>query len=168
MGTRCNTSIYMNYSTLCCMLRSPLRFTVCYATRHAVRCAVRCAVRFAVRCAVHFALRVSLYVIITAVAANRVEDVRSVLDYYNQFDDPMQKFRENQAEIAVSTPASPHKLTTPPPTLNPLTSQTPTLSYMSTCHHRFLTRVYHIWTQIFKCIQISLLYDSLIEDSCTK
>ena len=37
----------------------------------------------------------------TAVASAKVEDVRPVLDYYSQFEDPMQKFRENQAELLV-------------------------------------------------------------------
>ncbi|KAF6038077.1 TIMM50 [Bugula neritina] len=33
------------------------------------------------------------------IVTNKVKDVRSVLLYYNDFDDPMQKFRENQAAV---------------------------------------------------------------------
>lgn len=36
-----------------------------------------------------------------AIASNKVEDVRTVLEYYNGFDDPMAKFRENQAAVMV-------------------------------------------------------------------
>lgn len=37
-------------------------------------------------------------------ATNKVEDVRTVLQYYNEFDDPMAKFRENQVTVMVSLP----------------------------------------------------------------
>ena len=40
-------------------------------------------------------------ILFTAVASAKVEDVRPVLDYYSQFEDPMQKFRENQAELQI-------------------------------------------------------------------
>lgn len=33
--------------------------------------------------------------------SNKVEDIRSVIQHYNQFDDPIAKFRENQAALAV-------------------------------------------------------------------
>ena len=38
---------------------------------------------------------------VLAVATNKVEDIRTVLQHYNQFDDPMEKFRENQAAVLV-------------------------------------------------------------------
>ncbi|KAK3092998.1 hypothetical protein FSP39_009840, partial [Pinctada imbricata] len=34
-----------------------------------------------------------------AIAASKVEDVRPVLDYYSQFDEPLEKFKENQAKL---------------------------------------------------------------------
>ncbi len=32
-----------------------------------------------------------------------VDDVREVLEYYRQFDDPIDAFRENQRKLQVST-----------------------------------------------------------------
>lgn len=45
----------------------------------------------------------SVYVcaLLAAVVVNKVEDVRSVIQYYNQYDDPMAKFRENQVAVQV-------------------------------------------------------------------
>lgn len=37
-----------------------------------------------------------------ALAHSKVDDVRSVLEYYMQFDDPMAKFRENQLILQVN------------------------------------------------------------------
>ena len=37
----------------------------------------------------------------TAIATSEVEDVRTVIDYYNQFDDPIEAFRENQRKLQV-------------------------------------------------------------------
>ena len=39
---------------------------------------------------------IDLAAFLKMLATNKVEDVREVLDYYQQFDDPMQAFRENQ------------------------------------------------------------------------
>jgi len=38
----------------------------------------------------------------TAIASSGVSDVREVLDYYRQFDDPLEAFRENQRKVMVS------------------------------------------------------------------
>lgn len=38
-----------------------------------------------------------------AVATSNVDDVRKVLDYYGQFDDPLLAFRENQKKLQVSS-----------------------------------------------------------------
>lgn len=35
----------------------------------------------------------------TAIATSDVEDVRQVLHHYRQFEDPILKFRENQAKL---------------------------------------------------------------------
>lgn len=43
-----------------------------------------------------------LYFCFVVVAGNKVDDVRTVLQHYNQFDDPMAKFRENQAAVMVN------------------------------------------------------------------
>lgn len=37
-------------------------------------------------------------------ATNKVEDVREVLDYYQQFEDPLQAFRDNQRRVLVGLP----------------------------------------------------------------
>jgi hypothetical protein len=37
-----------------------------------------------------------------AIATSEVEDVREVLDYYHQFDDPMEAFKENLQKLHVS------------------------------------------------------------------
>lgn len=37
----------------------------------------------------------------TAIATSEVHDVREVLDFYNQFDDPIEAFRENQRKLQV-------------------------------------------------------------------
>lgn len=34
-----------------------------------------------------------------AVATNDVNDVRDVINYYKQFDNPLEKFRENQRKL---------------------------------------------------------------------
>ena len=36
---------------------------------------------------------------VTAIATLGVEDVRPVLQYYQQFDDPLKQFRENQRKL---------------------------------------------------------------------
>lgn len=38
---------------------------------------------------------------VPAVATSGVEDVRTVLEYYNQFDDPIAAFKENQRKLQV-------------------------------------------------------------------
>jgi len=38
-----------------------------------------------------------------AIAAEKVEDVREVLDYYQQFSNPVEAFRENQRKLLVSS-----------------------------------------------------------------
>lgn len=43
-----------------------------------------------------------LVFIFSALAHSKVEDVRSVLEYYMQFDDPIAKFRENQLILQVT------------------------------------------------------------------
>jgi hypothetical protein len=40
-------------------------------------------------------------VILLAIAAEKVEDVREVLDYYQQFSNPVEAFRENQRKLLV-------------------------------------------------------------------
>jgi hypothetical protein len=40
--------------------------------------------------------------IFLAIAAEKVEDVREVLDYYQQFANPVEAFRENQRKLLVS------------------------------------------------------------------
>ncbi len=42
---------------------------------------------------------VDLAAFLRTVASSGVEDVRNVLDYYNQFDDPLEAFKENQAKV---------------------------------------------------------------------
>lgn len=37
----------------------------------------------------------------SAIATSEVEDVRTVLEYYSQFDDPIQVFKENQRKLQV-------------------------------------------------------------------
>jgi len=37
-----------------------------------------------------------------AIATSEVQDVREVLDFYNQFDDPVEAFRENQRKLQVN------------------------------------------------------------------
>jgi import inner membrane translocase subunit TIM50 len=41
-------------------------------------------------------------VILSAIAAEKVEDVRDVLDYYQQFSNPVEAFRENQRKLLVT------------------------------------------------------------------
>jgi hypothetical protein len=38
-----------------------------------------------------------------AIAAEKVEDVREVLEYYQQFSNPVEAFRENQRKLLVSS-----------------------------------------------------------------
>jgi import inner membrane translocase subunit TIM50 len=40
-------------------------------------------------------------VLLSAIAAEKVEDVRDVLDYYQQFSNPVEAFRENQRKLLV-------------------------------------------------------------------
>ena len=42
----------------------------------------------------------------SAVAASKVEDVREVLDFYKQFDDPLEAFKDNQRKLQVKIPHS--------------------------------------------------------------
>jgi len=45
----------------------------------------------------------SLYfVLLTAIALNEVDDVRPVLEFYSQFDDPIAAFREKQRQLQVT------------------------------------------------------------------
>ena len=37
--------------------------------------------------------------LVTAILTTGIEDVRSVLDYYNQFDDPLEAFKDNQRRV---------------------------------------------------------------------
>lgn len=37
---------------------------------------------------------------VTVIAQNDVDDVREVLHYYRQFEDPINQFRENQRKLA--------------------------------------------------------------------
>lgn len=39
-----------------------------------------------------------------------MEDVREVLQYYQQFDDPIEAFRENQRKLQVSRQSSDYRL----------------------------------------------------------
>lgn len=43
-----------------------------------------------------------LFLIFLAILATNVEDVREVLNYYRQFENPLQVFRENQRKFLVS------------------------------------------------------------------
>lgn len=38
---------------------------------------------------------------LSAIASSGVEDVRTVLEYYSQFDDPLEVFKANQAKLQV-------------------------------------------------------------------
>lgn len=38
---------------------------------------------------------------------NEVDDVRSVLEFYSQFDDPLEAFREKQRQLQVRCNSSP-------------------------------------------------------------
>jgi len=38
---------------------------------------------------------------LSAIALNEVDDVRSVLEFYSQFDDPIAAFREKQWQLQV-------------------------------------------------------------------
>lgn len=40
--------------------------------------------------------------IFTAIALAKVDDVRETLEYYRQFDNPVEAFRENQRKLLVS------------------------------------------------------------------
>jgi len=42
-----------------------------------------------------------LFVLLTAIALNEVDDVRPVLEFYSQFDDPVAAFREKQRQLQV-------------------------------------------------------------------
>ena len=42
----------------------------------------------------------------SAVAASKVGDVREVLDFYKQFDDPLEAFKDNQRKLQVKIPHS--------------------------------------------------------------
>lgn len=42
-----------------------------------------------------------IYCYSVAILATNVEDVREVLNYYRQFDNPLQVFRENQRKFLV-------------------------------------------------------------------
>lgn len=46
-------------------------------------------------------------VMFLAIAAEKVEDVRDVLDYYQQFSNPVEAFRENQRKLLVSKVTKP-------------------------------------------------------------
>ena len=39
---------------------------------------------------------------VAAIAVSGVDDVRTVLDHYNQFDDPVEAFKENQRRLQVN------------------------------------------------------------------
>lgn len=41
------------------------------------------------------------FILNVAIATSEVEDVRTVLEYYSQFDDPIQVFKENQRKLQV-------------------------------------------------------------------
>ena len=43
-----------------------------------------------------------VFLIFLAILATNVEDVREVLNYYRQFENPLQVFRENQRKFLVS------------------------------------------------------------------
>ena len=49
-----------------------------------------------------------------AIAMSDVEDVRTVLEYYSQFDDPIAAFKENQRKLQVSGHSFFHVLYTSP------------------------------------------------------
>lgn len=40
-----------------------------------------------------------IFYTLIAIATTDVDDVREVLHYYRQFEDPIKKFRENQAKL---------------------------------------------------------------------
>ena len=40
-------------------------------------------------------------ILVTAIKQSDVDDVREVLRYYKQFDDPIEAFRENQRKLQV-------------------------------------------------------------------
>lgn len=40
-----------------------------------------------------------MYLFLLAVATAEVDDVREVLEYYRQFDNPLAQFRENQRKL---------------------------------------------------------------------
>lgn len=42
-----------------------------------------------------------MLVYIPAIAVNQVQDVREVLLYYSQFDNPIEAFKENQRKLMV-------------------------------------------------------------------
>ena len=42
------------------------------------------------------------YAFVIAIALSNVEDVRPVLEYYSQFDDPLEAFKENQRRLQVT------------------------------------------------------------------
>lgn len=42
-----------------------------------------------------------LVIVLLAIAVSGVEDVRSVLEYYSHFDDPIAAFKENQRILQV-------------------------------------------------------------------
>ena len=44
--------------------------------------------------------------VVSAIAMSGVEDIRTVLDHYNQFDDPLKAFKENQRLLQVGGPPS--------------------------------------------------------------
>lgn len=48
-----------------------------------------------------YSYNISLHLNFSAIAFNKVDDVREVLRYYRQFPDPLAKFRENQQILAV-------------------------------------------------------------------
>lgn len=43
-----------------------------------------------------------LVIVVLAIAMSGVEDVRTVLEYYSHFDDPVVAFKENQRILQVS------------------------------------------------------------------
>lgn len=44
-------------------------------------------------------LVLNLFIFVTAVATSDVQDVREVLEYYRQFDNPLEKFKDNQRKL---------------------------------------------------------------------
>lgn len=49
-------------------------------------------------CAFYFIILILLFSILAIVTAD-VDDVREVMMYYKQFEDPIEKFRENQRKL---------------------------------------------------------------------